>query len=74
MGGTYGKKEKGQLMAYYFANAKHQDDNFWHLCMDSVSCKFKVKYYKHMSKFSDFKFKSNGYQLLTQNHGLSKLG
>lgn len=28
MGGTYGKKEKGKLMAYYFANAKHQDDNF----------------------------------------------
>lgn len=41
--------------------------------MCSAHCKFKVKYYKCMSKFGEFKSKSNEYQL-TENHSLSKLG
>ena len=73
---TYGKKSKEKeekSMVYYFTNAVKKTNSG--MCVWTLSAvKFKDKYHKCMSRFGDFKSKSNGYQLLTQKHCLSKLG
>lgn len=73
---TYGKKSKEKeekLMVHYFTNAVKKTNSG--MCVWTLSAvKFKDKYQKCMSRFGDLKSKSNGYQLLTQKHCLSKLG
>lgn len=67
------KEKEEKLMVHYFTNAVKKTNSG--MCVWTLSAvKFKDKYHKCMSRFGDFKSKSNGYQLLTQTHCLSKLG